>query len=356
MRRWFVPALAVATAVSSIAACTGGRDASGPAPVGVDAGEEGGAAADSRYSFSPQRADRTCTEDADCVVLPALRECYRCCGLGAVARGEAQRAYAAAVEACQEPGAPRSSQCEMGCEAGRAACFERTCVMLPTSRGATEPSCGVEEGLGEAGVAELGPGPSCGARALRTGFEDGIDPSWTSTDPAAFSVDRSAPLSGAASLRIAYRQKDATLTIPQPDACGLRLAFTVRTRLLTTGLTLARIVAGDGAWFHVRLDACRLSIAEETRSGGAAGLSVGGATWTVPEDTPVRVVVTVDLRGRTITSAAAPVGAPLPTPVSTPLRADPAIAPGIRAVELGGAPGIQSSAVGSVWLDDLVID
>ena len=101
---------------------------------------------------------------------------------------------------------------------------------------------------------------------------------------------------------------------------------------------------------------CRLSVAEEIRSGGAASLGWGAANWTLPGDTPVRVVITVDLRGRTISSAAAPLGTPLPTPTSAPLRADASVATGIRAIELGSAPGIENSAVGSVWIDDLVID
>lgn len=341
--------LGLTASLFAIAACSTSSKSSGV----VDAGE-GDAGTPSPYSFSLAGANRTCAADADCVVLEELRNCFRCCWRGAVARGEAQQAYADAAAACREPGAPRSTVCEEGCAAGRAACFEGTCVMLGT--GATEPICRTDAGAGGGDVPDLGPGPSCGARAIRTGFEDGLDPSWTSTDPAAFSVDRSAPISGGASLRIAYRQKDATLVIPQPEACAVRLAFTVRTHLLAPGLTLARFVAGDGSWVHVRLDGCNLSVAEEIRAGGAASLGAGGSNWTVPADTPVRVVVTVDLRGKTITSAAAPLGTPLPTPVSTPLRADPSIAPGIRAIELGSAPGIQASAVGSVWIDDLVID
>lgn len=344
--------LGLTASLLAIAACSTSNKSSDVVPTDVDAGEAD-AGTTSRYSFSPLTADRTCTADADCVILQAIRNCSRCCGHGAVARGEAQQAYADAAAACKEPGAPRSTVCEEGCAAGGAACFEGTCVMLGS--GGTEPVCRSDAGAPGA-IPELGPGPSCGAQAVRAGFEDGLDPAWTSTDPAAFTVDRSAPISGGASLRMAYRQKDATLVIPQPEACAVRLALTMRTRLTGGSVTLARIVAGDGSWLHVRLDACRLSVAEEIRSGGAASLGWGAANWTLPGDTPVRVVITVDLRGRTISSAAAPLGTPLPTPTSAPLRADASVATGIRAIELGSAPGIENSAVGSVWIDDLVID
>ena len=76
----------------------------------------------------------------------------------------------------------------------------------------------------------------------------------------------------------------------------------------------------------------------------------------MPDETPVRVVLTIDLKGKTVSSAAAPLGSPLPEAKTTPLRGDPSGAGAIRAIELGSAPGVQSSAVGVVWLDDLVID
>jgi hypothetical protein len=63
-------------------------------------------------------------------------------------------------------------------------------------------------------------------RAARSGFEEGLDPSWRVTDPTAFRIDRDEPLSGSASLRIGYRQRDAYLTIEQPDEhapLGLRV-------------------------------------------------------------------------------------------------------------------------------------
>jgi hypothetical protein len=191
---------------------------------------------------------------------------------------------------------------------------------------------------------------------VQTGFEEGLDSSWRATDPSSFRIDPDEPLAGEASLRISYRQKDAYLTIEQPDACATRIAFTLRTRLLASGVTLARIVAGPGSWFHVRLDACALSVAEETRSDTAAGLGVGGQTWPVPEDTPLRVVLTLDLRAKTLTTAVAPLGEPLPEPHTVGVRGDPSGTGAIRAIELGAAPGVMSPGVGAVWIDDLVID
>lgn len=70
----------------------------------------------------------------------------------------------------------------------------------------------------------------------------------------------------------------------------------------------------------------------------------------------MRVVLTVDLRAKTIRSVVAPVGQPFPEPRTSALRGDPSGAGAISAIELGSAPGVQSPAVGVVWLDDLVID
>ena len=82
-------------------------------------------------------------------------------------------------------------------------------------------------------------------------------------------------------------------------------------------------------------------------------LGFGGGGWPVPGDTPLRVVLTLDLRASTLTTAVAPLGEPLPAAQITPLGGRTGA---IKAIELGSAPGIEASAVGSVWLDDLVID
>ena len=353
-------ALGVAIPCALLACVTGagGSVFAGPEG-GADGGPNGGL--DPRFTFSPRDAERACERDDDCVILPSLANCSSCCGHGAVARGEAERAHAAVVAACGEPDAPPGSVCGMYCGAFRPACFEGTCVRLPDPKAGgfpPAPVCASDGGAADGGTAapEPGPGPSCGARAVATGFEDGIDPSWRATDPAAFRIARDEPLAGAASLRIAYRQKNAYLTIEQPDACAIRIAFTLRTRLVASGLTLARIVAGAGSWFHVRLDGCALSVAEEMRSDGAAGMGFGGQTWPVPDDVPVRVLLTFDLRAKTLATAVAPLGEPLPEPKTTTLRGDPSGAGAIRAVELGSAPGVESPAVGAVWIDDLVID
>ena len=249
----------------------------------------------------------------------------------------------------------------MDCGSFRPACYEGTCVMLADADASGQaPACqtgsNTTDGGAPAPAPDAGVGPSCGARVVQTGFEEGLDPSWQTTDPSAFRIDRDEPLAGEASLRISYQQNDAYLTIEQPDACATRIAFTLRTRLLATGITLARIVAGQGSWFHVRLDACALSVAEETRSDSAAGLGPGGQSWPVPDDSPVRVVLTLDLRSKTLATAVAPVGEPLPEPQTTGVRGDPSGSGAIRAIELGSAPGIMAPGVGAVWIDDLVID
>ena len=349
-------------ALGALHACTE-KGASSPFPApggGSDAG------LDPRFTFSPRDATRTCGHDDDCVILPALHQCSSCCGHVAVARGEAERAYEAVVEACREPGAPDGATCAMYCGSSRPACYEGTCVMLADddASGHHPPAACAGNGTTDAGASAPNPdpdpdpgvGPSCGARVVQSGFEEGLDPSWPATDPSAFRIDRDEPLAGEASLRISYKQKDAYLTIEQPDACATRIAFTLRTRLLASGITLARIVAGQGSWFHVRLDGCALSVTEEVRSDTAAGLGPGGQTWPVPDDTPVRVVLTLDLRSNTLTTAVAPLGEPLPQPQTVGVRGDPSGTGAIRAIELGSAPGIMSPGVGAVWIDDLVID
>ncbi len=355
-KTWLVPGLVV---MGALHACTGSAlpEGGGGGGAGAAGGPDGGP--DSRFTFSPRDAARTCGHDDDCVILPALHNCSSCCGEGAVARGEPERAYAAVVEACRTPGAPDGSMCGMACGSFRPACYEGTCVMFADANTGGDPPAACSRGSttdGGASAPDPGAGPSCGARAVQTGFEEGLDPSWRPTDPASFRIDRDEPLAGEASLRISYKQKDAYLTIEQPDACATRIAFTLRTRLLASGVTLARIVAGQGSWFHVRLDECALSVSEETRSDAAAGLGAGGRNWPVPEDSPVRVVLTLDLRTKTLTTAVAPLGEPLPEPQTVGVRGDPSGTGAIRAIELGSAPGIQSPGVGAVWIDDLVID
>lgn len=347
-KTWFLPGLVV---MGALHACTGSALQGGGGP-------DGGP--DSRFTFSPPDAARACGHDDDCVILPALSNCSSCCGEGAVARGEAERAYAAVVEACRTPGAPDSFTCDMACGSLRPACYEGTCVTFADANTGGDPAPACRRGSsttdGGASAPDLGTGPSCGARVVKTGFEEGLDPSWRATDSASFRIDRDEPLAGEASLRVSYKQKDAYLTIEQPDACATRIAFTLRTRLLASGVTLARIVAGQGSWFHVRLDECALSVSEETRSDTAAGLGAGGRTWPVPEDSPVRVVLTLDLRTKTLATAVAPLGEPLPEPQTVGVRGDPSGTGAIRAIELGSAPGIMSPGVGAVWIDDLVID
>ncbi len=354
-----------ALVLGPLLACTGGESTGATFPDGTIDGADGGGggqANDPRYSFSPASASRSCGGDSDCAIVTAVRDCSTCCGQGAVARGDAERAYASVVDACKQSGAPPSSACGLFCGETRAACFEGTCVLLATGNTVIEDpslSCSAPsspEAGTPAAVPDPGTGPACGARAVRTGFEDGIDPSWPNSDPASFQIDRAEPIAGGASLRIGYRQQNATLTIAQPDACGVRLAFTVRTHLLASGITLARVVAGKGSWFHVRLDGCALSIGEETLSDTAAGFGGAGARWAIPPDVAVRVVLTFDLRAKTITSVVAPVGQPFPAPQTSALRGDPSGAGAIRAIELGSAPGVVSNGVGTVWMDDLVIE
>ncbi|MBX3252453.1 MAG: hypothetical protein KF901_35090, partial [Myxococcales bacterium] len=76
----------------------------------------------------------------------------------------------------------------------------------------------------------------------------------------------------------------------------------------------------------------------------------------LPEDSPMRVEVTLDLRTKTLSTAVAPLGEPLPKPQTTAVRGDPPGQGAIRATELGAAPGIQSPGIGAVWIDDLLID
>jgi hypothetical protein len=208
-------------------------------------GNDAGKAVDSRYSFSPQSAVRTCASDADCVIVQTVSNCGLCCGQGAVTRGEGENDYTAALDACRQPGAPAGFQCDLGCGNPRPGCFEGTCVMFVDQTGpAPNKTCQEDAGAGVAGGApsELGPGPACGAAPVQNAFEDALDPSWTTTEPSAFRIDHTAPINGGASLRIAYRQQDAFFAIPQPNACGIRIAFTVRTKLVASGLNLARIV------------------------------------------------------------------------------------------------------------------
>jgi hypothetical protein len=339
--------------IAALVACTGDDSAKGVDP---------------RYSFIPGDAPRACARDEDCVAVGSIRNCTSCCPSDVVvARGEGERARAAILEACRDSDAPKSNgTCiTMGCGGGRPACFDRTCVMLSDfNTHATIPACMTRVDPADAGAPapDPGAGPSCGARAVRTGFEDGLDPSWTVTDPTAFQIDRERALAGAASLRIGYRQKNAYLTIAQPDACGVRIAFTLRTHFIEGGVTLARIVVGEGAWagkgwwFHIRLDGCRLSVEEEARSGSGLSMGGGGASVSVPDDFLVRVVLTLDLRANTMTLAGGPVGQPHPPPQTTPLRGHRAPTEGVRAIELGSAPGYGSTGVGNVWLDDLVIE
>lgn len=327
-------ALLVATSVVAFVACTPKKEPlEGP-----------------RYSFSPQDAVRACTRNEDCVVLPLLKNCASCCFYGAVARGEAERAYAAAVQACTESGAG-NTQCEEGCaQNAQPTCFEGTCVALHGSGDAQ--ACNLPNV--DAGTpGDVGRPPSCGAIAVQTGFEDGLDPAWASTRPSAFEIDRSAPLAGGASLKITYRQNDAFFTVAQPDVCAIRIAFTIRTRLREAGPVIARIDAGNGNLFYVRMGGCVVEILEQAQTSKAVTLGGQGVLWPMTDDTPTRVSVSIDLRTKTLTSVAGPVSAPLPTPKTTTLRGEPS---GIRAIDIGAAPGFQQTAVGTAWLDDLVID
>lgn len=341
----FLPALLLGFVACSKDSAEPSASDGGASDGALDAGR------DPRYDFPSSAPNRTCAQDTDCVVLPVLSQCSTCCNFGGVARGEAEQAYQATVDACS---ARPSEQCLVGCGTSKAACFEGTCVSLgeplPNS-GDGASQCPPQTTSGTA--PELGAGPNGGATPVHTGFEDGLDPSWAATSSAAFQIDRTQPIAGAASLRIAYKQTNDYLTITQPNASAIRVAFTIRTHFLSSGGTVARIVAGDGWWFHVLLGPCMLSVAEETRTAEAAGIGFGNVSWPMPDDTPVRVVLTFDLTGKTMTSTAAPLGQPLPAPKSTPLRGSGA---GVRAVELGAAPGVVTDGVGSVWLDDLVID
>ncbi|MBX3252197.1 MAG: hypothetical protein KF901_33795, partial [Myxococcales bacterium] len=109
-KTWLLPGLAV---LGLLHACTTGGNGGG-----------GGGGPDSRFTFSPRDAARACGHDADCVILPALTDCASCCGDGAVARGEGERAYTSVVEACKSPEAPESVTCAMACGSFRPACHD----------------------------------------------------------------------------------------------------------------------------------------------------------------------------------------------------------------------------------------
>ena len=126
----------------------------------------------------------------------------------------------------------------------------------------------------------------------------------------------------------------------------------MRTKLLANGATLARVVAGDGHYFHVRLEACNLDVSEEVHTAGAVGMGFGTAGWPVPDDMTVRVVLTFDFRAKTIATIVGAADQPLPAARTQPIRGDGAVS----AIELGSAHGFVASAVGSIWLDDLTIE
>lgn len=313
---------------------------------------------DPEYSYSPKDAVRTCTLDGDCAVVEYIGNCGTCCSRAAVTHGAGDKDYQAALAACRESDAPPSENCAIGCPGAHASCFEGTCVLVqdtltpdpdPFSLCLQDAGPKVDGGV----PSELETGPRCGATVVRNDFENGLDPSWALTEPSALQIDRSAPINGAASLRISYRQEDAFFAIPQPNACAVRLAFTLRTKLMVSGLNLGRIVAGDGSWFHLLVSGCALSVSEEIDDGVARGGGPLNLSWPVPDESAVRVVLTLDLRSRTISGTAAPIGQPLPAPQSSGFRGKPS---GIRSIELGSTHGYVSGALGSVWLDDLAID
>lgn len=200
----------------------------------------------------------------------------------------------------------------------------------------------------------------CPAPPVRNDFESGLDSTWKATDESAFRLDAERPLAGAQSLRIAYRQSASFITIPMPSVCAVRIAFALRADAMlleTGGVTLARITAGPGTWFHLLLNGSNVSLAQEIRTTTAAGISYSAAPFKLAADTPTAVVVTVDLRTNTTSVVGAPLGQPLPAARPTPMRIDDASKPGpITSVELGAAPGVISEGVGLLWIDDLAIE
>jgi hypothetical protein len=216
------------------------------------------------------------------------------------------------------------------------------------------------------GPADGGPHPPatvvCPAPAVTADFETELDPSWPVTDPTGIRLDGALPITGARSLRIAYRQQESFVTIPMPSVCSVRIAFTFRadTMLLSTGtVTIARVTAGAGSQFHLQVGSGGLLLAQELKTAGAVGLAVGMPVGSVAPDVASAVVLTVDLRTKTTSVAVAPVGEPLPSAAPGPMRvdeADPANPGPITAVDLGSARGIVSDGVGILLIDDLTID
>jgi hypothetical protein len=233
-----------------------------------------------------------------------------------------------------------------------------------SSHSSASPDAGAASSAPDAG-ADAAAAPTqvvCPAPPVHADFEAPLDPSWPITDPSAFLLDSTAPISGKQSLRIAYRQLDSFITIPMPSVCSVQISFTFRAaaQLLSTGPTVFRVTAGPGSAFFLALDSHGLLISQTLETAGAA--SIGGGMPSggpVAADTPTAVVATVDLRTKTTTLASAPVGKPLPTPVTSRMRVDPSNPsnPGpITAVDLGQAPGLAAEAVGYLWVDDLTIE
>lgn len=331
----------------------GSRISSVPDADSSDAGSSDAGATCSRcFSFDPGSYSRACKQDTDCVVLIGISNCNTCCQNAPVARGEAERASEATIEACGRA----IGGCTIVCTPGGAICHEGMCI-----KGDRTPMYCPAVATPDAGATDGGPpldpgtSTSCAVHGVRTGFEDGLDPSWLVTEPAAVSIDRGQPVSGKTSLLLNYA-KDGYVTIAQPDACAVRLAFTVRAQVSTGGLTLARIATGPSSWLHLRLEACKLFVGQEVRTPTTV---IQGDNLAMPWPWPslaARIVLTVDTRAKSYSLSVAPAGEPFPEPRTTEFILGRPENGTIKAIELGKAPGQPSNVVGMVWFDDLVID
>lgn len=319
-----------------------------------------------RPSFTADGYSRACKDDWDCTAVE-VGGCWRCCSFVPIALTELGRARQANADLQAACGG--FSGCTTVCSPPTTHCCGGTCLArsgppLPPGTIASCPSLAPtcpgairKDGGSSSPQPDPGESTSCAAQVVRTGFEDGLDPSWPTTRPSAFSIDRNAPLAGGASLRITYAsQTEGYLTIAQPGACAVRMAFTLRTNLPSEGLPLARITTGSSSWLSVNLGGCGLTMTPERMDNGVLHLGGNGLAWPLPRDTDVRVVLTVDTRTKTFAAVVAPVGEPFPTPRIVPFERRPTESVSI-AIDLGAVSGGYGSlGSGTVWLDDLVID
>jgi hypothetical protein len=187
-------------------------------------------------------------------------------------------------------------------------------------------------------------------------FDQSINPTWGSTNVTAFAIDQKRPISGSGSLRASFKgvsNANSFLTVRLPAVCAIKLSFNVRfdAEFSKSSATFLRVTT-EQALYHFRVEGGSIAFASTGIRAEAAYMTGLGALKPAIADVPTNITFSLDVTKKQLEIVTE--GDPSGTRVS-PTAPNGWAVGAITSIEIGTAPDVASTANGSFWLDDFIV-